>query len=112
MKYLKPLHNGILFQFEENTVRKQNMHERVEFVEKTSWGFEHSNFDVSINKPRWVIVTAVGDECSNEVQPGMRVLVDALKWTIGIPFNGDTYWKTDSDQVLAIDDDYQPTQTQ
>ena len=41
-----------------------------------------------------------------DVQEGDRVLIEALKWSQGIELDGNTYWRTDESQVLAIDEDY------
>ncbi len=93
--------NGILFQFEEKTVASKQS----TFKEKTEWGFElGASFDETSKKARWVIITSVGPDVRENLKPGMRVLVDALKWTTGFKVDGVTYWKTDEEHVLLLDE--------
>lgn len=106
MATLKAIHEHIIFQFiGVEIVRKSNMQNRTQFQETTDWGFQISSFDESLNIPRWAEVLAVGPEVSDEIKPGMVVLIDALKWTPGLEVDGETYWRTDEEHILAIDEE-------
>ncbi len=101
MSTLRPLRNGIIFQFEENIIKNK----KFTFEEKTDWGFKLNSFDESSKHPRWGIVVTVGNEVVDEgLVTGARILIEALKWTNGVEVEGETYWKTDEDHVLATDE--------
>ena len=108
---IKAIRNHIIFQFVDQRVKKQqsigdgNMGHH-EFVDQTDWGFEITNKDDTAHQPRWVIITSVGHEAPAELKIGMKVLIDALKWTNSFEVNDALYWRTDSDHVLAIDEDH------
>lgn len=105
MAALRAIREHIIFQFiGVEIVRRSNMQNRTQFQETTDWGFQHTSFDESLNIPRWANVLAVGPEVSEEIKPGMVVLVDALKWTPGLEMDGQTYWRTDEQHILAVDD--------
>ena len=101
MVALRALRNGIVFQFEEATTNNKG-----QFRETTKSGiYLGSNFDESAKKARWGIVNFVGNEVIDEgIVPGVRILVDALKWTKGFVVEDEKFWKTDEDNVLAVDD--------
>lgn len=101
MVALRALRNGIVFQFEELTTSNKG-----QFSETTKSGiYLGANFDESAKKSRWCIVNFVGDEVIDEgIVPGARILVDALKWTNGFEVEDEKFWKTDEDNVLAVDD--------
>jgi hypothetical protein len=105
MATLKPIRNHILFQFEE----KQTKHMGIaQFKEETDWGFEYANTTEGMETGRWVTVTHVGHEVPDYIKPGMRVCVDKLKWTNDFEFEGEKYWRTDSDCILLIDETVVP----
>lgn len=104
--HLTPIKNNIIFQFLDKVDNKG------QFVEETSWGLViPGHFDTSAKTPRWGKVTDIGPECA-EVAPGQLILIEALRWTEGIKFNGNTYWKTDEKQIvgykLTEDSDFFP----
>lgn len=105
MAGLRAIHDHVLFQFEDAAERKTSHGQtRDQFKHQTDWGFEFSDFDESLNLCRWVKVIDVGkDVTEEEIQPGARVLVEALKWTPGIEYQGEYYWRTSRDHVLAVD---------
>lgn len=106
MAKISPIRNHILFQFEDEYIRSGQAG-GAHFKDKTDWGFElgtMDSYDRSSKAPRWGRIIAVGHEVCDEIQPGMRVLIEALMWTNAVEFEGDVYWRTDSDQVLAIDE--------
>lgn len=91
--HIRALHNTILFQFEDATNNKG------EFESSHSSIWLKASFDESAKRPRWGIVTSAGPDC-DDVQPGDRILIPALRWNIGVPFNGQKYWKTDDKQIV------------
>ena len=103
MATLRALRNGIIFQFEEKVTKSK--HSTFE-GEETDWGFKlNNNFDESSKHPRWGIIVVVGNEVVDKgLEPGARILIEALKWTNGVEVEGETYWKTDEDHVLATDE--------
>lgn len=108
MTTLRPIKNSIIFQFEDNTVRKTDMgRSRTQFAETTDWGFETSSYDESTKTPRWGKVKFVGDEVYEDIKVGSRILVEALQWTEGFEFEDERYWKTNDTKVLMIDSDFQ-----
>ena len=96
MSKLKAIQNHIVFQFVDNV--KQGMFEQV-----TDWGFVQTTFyDDSAKQCRWGTIVSVGPKCTHEeLQPGTQILIEALKWTEGVEFEGQKYWRTDETHVLA-----------
>ncbi len=105
MATLRPIHNHIIFQFEEEKTKHMGISQ---FEEKTDWGFTFSNTTDGMETGRWVKVTHVGHEVPDDVKPGMRVCVDKLKWTNDFDFEGEKYWRTDYDNILLIDESVKP----
>ena len=101
MIQIKPIRNHIIFQFEEE---KATYNGTNQFKERTDWGFEFVHLTTSMEFARWVTVIAVGPEVPEYITPKMRVCVDKLKWTKGILIDGEMYWRTDSDQILLIEE--------
>ena len=97
---LKPIRNHIVFQFENEKTKHMNVNQ---FLETTDWGFNFVRSNEGVESPRWARVIAVGDECDAEIQPGSRICIDSLKWTLEFNVGSDVYWRTDSDQVLLIE---------
>lgn len=103
---LRPIKNHIVFQFLDDMKRVGN---KAAFGETTDWGFEMSggqqSYDESAKRPRWGIVKYIGHEVDEEeIFPGLAILVEPLKWTKGFSFEGETFWRTDADQVMAVDE--------
>lgn len=105
MANIKPIRNHIIFQFIEEKVRHMGV---AQFKETTDWGFEIVRADESAGKARWVTVKVVGPEVPDDIKPGMSVLVDTLKWTNEFEVDGESYWRTDSDCILAVDENSTP----
>ena len=106
MASLQAIRNHILFRFEREVVRKNNNgNAQVQFKDETSWGFQHSSYDDSTKTPQWAIAISVGNEVQ-DVKNGDRILIDALKWTHGIETDDGMVWRTDEEQVLAVDDSH------
>ena len=101
MSKLRAIRNHILFQFEEDYVYHMGAKQ---FKSTTDWGFEIVRSDESTQEARWVRIVSVGPEADEDLKPGMRVLVEPLKWTRGVTFEGEEYSRTDSDCILLIDE--------
>lgn len=100
MTRITPLHNHILFRFED-TLKNQNGIRG--FSKTTDWGFELGMTpDDSTKSPRWGLVVEVGIDVSDNIQPGSRILIEPLRWTTGIKINDKEYWRTDSKSVIGI----------
>lgn len=97
---LRPLLNNIIFHFEDELATANGIKQ---FRETTSWGFDlRSNFDSNVKSPRWGIVVATGPDVSEEIKEGMAILIEPLKWTEGVQLEGQHYWMTNEDQILAV----------
>ena len=103
MAELKAIRNHIIFQMEDNMVKHMGA---LQFEEKTDWNFTIVRSDDSTSLPRWGIVIKVGNEVPEDIQPGMRILIEPLKWTNYFEFEGEKFWRTDSDAVMGIDEDH------
>lgn len=102
MTKLRPILNHIIFQFEDELVTAKG---RKQFASQTDWGFKViADFDNDVKSPRWVRVVSVGPKVSGEITEGSRILVEALQWTEGAKFEGQEYWMTNEDKVLAVED--------
>lgn len=99
------LNNDIMFQFEdEDAILRDGKKTQRGFKEKTDWGFEFVTPKESAGNARWGVVVAIGpDVDSTDIDIGRRILIENLKWTSGIQFEGQEYWKTNDEQVLAVD---------
>lgn len=102
---MRPIHNHIIFQFEEGKTKHMGISQ---FQERTEWGFEYAQTDGSLETGRWVTVTHVGHKVPEEIQPGMRVCVEKLMWSNEFEFEGELYWRTDYDNILMIDESVSP----
>lgn len=105
MPTLRPIHNHIVFQFEQAKAKHMGI---TQFKEETDWGFEYANTDDSLETGRWGRVAFVGHEVPEEIKPGMRVCVEKLMWSNEFEFEGELYWRTDYNQILLIDETVEP----
>ena len=109
MASIKAIKNHIIFQFEDEIVRKTDTgRDRLQFAESTNWGFEVSSYDEGTKVPRWGTVKSVGHEVKSDIAVGSRILIEALAWTEALVFNGEPIWRTDESKVLAVDEGYKP----
>lgn len=96
MARMRAIRNHILFQFIDSISNGK-------FVEATNWGFEIGQNDDSSGKTcRHVVITHIGPEVSDNITVGDTAVVENLKWTEAFKFEGEDYWRTDSDQILMI----------
>lgn len=101
---LKPLGIRFTFKFVDKVVRKTDMDKtRTQFEETTESGFTISSYDEGAKQPRWVTVIDCGPDVT-EFETGDKVLVEPLKWSEAIEFDGDTFWYSDETVVLAVED--------
>jgi co-chaperonin GroES (HSP10) len=91
---LRPIGDSIIFIFEDDVDEKG-------FTNKTSGGLIYKSFDVDVKSPRWGKVISVGDKVE-EIQPGMTVLIEPLRWTDGFKHEDVKYWKTVEKEIMAI----------
>lgn len=104
MKTINAIHNHVIFTFEQSTTKvEEGSMSSTAFEEKTDWGFEFKNFNESTERPRWGIVVAVGPTVDPIIKKGMRILIENLKWTNGLKFDGGTIWRTDDECILAYE---------
>lgn len=94
---LTAIRNHILFEFLDK------LDKNGQFTQTTSFGLhlmgDHSD---SANSSRWAKVLATGPDVATELtRPNCEVLIENLRWTEGVVFEGKTYWKTDDKQILA-----------
>ncbi len=103
---LLPLGNKFTFKFVDNVVLRTDQDKRrTQFEETTEFGFTISSYDEGAKMPRWVVVLEVGPDIpSTDFKSGALVLVEALKWSEMIKFDGDTFWYSDLTKVMAIDE--------
>lgn len=102
---LRVFRDDIMFQFEDEAATlAHGKINQTAFQEKTSWGFIYKNPKASTESARWGIVTHLGPDVDPEITIGSKILIAPLKWTNAIEFNRTKYWKTNVDQVLAIEE--------
>ena len=102
---LRVFHNDVMFQFEdESTWLADGKVKARGFKEKTDWGFVFTNSKDSASNPRWGIVVTIGPDVDEDIFIGKRVLIENLKWTEGVDFEGHKYWKTTDEFILCVDD--------
>lgn len=105
---LKAISNHVIFVFEDSFKKKTVDNNRQEklFVEKTDWGFETISPEDSMKTPRWGISIATGPRCSDDIKPGMRILIEPLKWTNGVQVGEDWFWRTNDESIIMIDEEF------
>lgn len=98
---VEAIKNHIIFQFTE-AVNGQGM-----FSEETASGiYLGAGHETSAASSRWAKIVTFGPEVTPELQQvGKKILIENLKWTEGVKFKGETYWRTDDQNVLAYEED-------
>lgn len=99
---IRPLHNSILFRFEEEIERGSHT---TGFKDKTEGGiYLGVSHERSTSSPRWGTVVSVGNSVKDaDIQPGVRICIEALQWTNEVRTGGESFWRTDEDKVLLVD---------
>ena len=95
---IRAIHNHILFQFLDKVTLDGKFEE-----EKSQGGIVIlSHFDTSAKTSRWAKIISLGPKCSDFLKKeDCEILIENLKWTKGVPLNGEMLWRTDEDMVLA-----------
>jgi co-chaperonin GroES (HSP10) len=98
---IRAIRDQILFQFVDRVNAKGQFEEA-----KSKGGIMIiGGFDDSAKQSRWVKVVSIGPDVNPELgKPGIELLIENLKWTAGVKFEGQTLWKTDESMVLAVRD--------
>lgn len=96
---LIPLHNTFLFQFLNETTNGM-------FVDRNKGQIILTTPDTASqgNLARWAKVTHVGAEVKC-CEVGDVVLIAPGKWTPGFEIDGQKYWKSDDEWILALGDE-------
>lgn len=94
---LTAIRNHIIFEFLDK-LDSQN-----QFTQTTETGIHIvGHFDNSAKEPRWAKVLVCGPTVADELkQQGCEILIENLRWTEGVEYEGKKYWRTDDNQVLA-----------
>lgn len=95
---IRPIRDGIIFQFEDEIDRTA----KSGFKNKTESGIVLGvNMDDSTKTPRWGKVVFVGnDVVDKDIVPGSRICIEPMMWTNEVVIEGVSYWKTDESKVL------------
>lgn len=97
---VKAIRNHVIFKFEDE------LNSRKEFVETSSSGIILAGgHQDSASRPRWGVVLSAGEDCIDEaIIVGARILIENLKWTIGIEVDGEMLWRTDENHILCVEE--------
>jgi len=99
---LKPVGNSILFVFLDEVSGGW-------FYDKSSVGILlPKSVESNATQCRWGKVVAVGAKVDETIKPKMNILIEAMKWTTGIDYDGVKVWRTVDDAIVAIDEDSIP----
>lgn len=92
---ITPLHNSILFVFDDEVTGN-------EFNNKTASGIVYKSYSMDTTTARWATVLAVGPKVK-EVVVGDNILIESLKWTEGTKMpDGNKIWRTEEEWVMCI----------
>ena len=97
MHKIKSIESNIIFQFVEDVTSTR-------FKNSSASGFIITSDDGNqTSQPRWAKTIDVGPNVT-EIKPGDFILIEAGKWTPGFELNGERFWKTDDQRVIATSD--------
>lgn len=74
------------------------------FNNNTDWGFEIKKPTEDILTPRWAVVKVIGKDVKH-VKPGQYILIEPSMWTLGFTYEGDKYWATAEEKLIAVSDE-------
>jgi hypothetical protein len=97
MSNLRCPKNRIIFQFVEDTRSGT-------FNNTTTWGFEIKKATDDVKTPRWAEVKVTGKDVK-AVKPGQYILVEPMMWTLSFLYDGNKYWATAEDKLIAMSDE-------
>lgn len=92
------IYNHIVFQFIDR-VNSNGV-----FEESASAGgiLMVSDHDKSARQARWARIISLGPDCTDVLRkPGCEILIEALRWSPGVKYQNDFYWRTDETQLLG-----------
>ena len=96
---LKPVGKSILFVFLDEVAGGW-------FYDKSAFGlFIPKSVENSATQCRWAKVVAVGKKVGDHIKPKMKILIEPMKWTVGMEYDGVKVWRTIEECVVAIDED-------
>jgi len=98
---IRPLHNKIFFQFEEDVMNNTSGNRT--FEEKTDQGIViRGSTDDAAKQPRWAIVIGIGPEVSEGIKVGNRVAISPLRWTEMFTIDEVDFWQTNCEEILLV----------
>ena len=97
MSTLRPIGDSIIFVFEDEAKDSG-------FTNTTSAGIIYRSLQESTQAPRWAKVLSVGPKVET-IEVGMTVLIEPLRWTEGVEFEGQKVWRTVEKEIIAIRED-------
>jgi co-chaperonin GroES (HSP10) len=96
---IEVLDGFILFQFEEEIDPSRHN----AFTEKTQSGIILPSNPLTAGQyARWATVVAVGPNVPEDVVPGSKVCIEALKWTKVSTYKGEEFARTEAKFILAV----------
>lgn len=103
MRKLRPIRDNILFQFRSEEITR--IQGKMAFKTITPAGIHIVSYDESTKLPRWGTVLMLGPEVNrSEINVGVKVLIEPLKWTHMVVFDNIPLWMTRPEFVMGVDD--------
>lgn len=92
------IYNHIVFQFVDRVNSKGLFDETV-----TAGGIQLiGDSDKSAKQARWAKIISLGPDCSDELRhKGCEILIENLRWSPGVKYNDQFFWRTDEKQLLG-----------
>lgn len=100
---LRPLSHTVLFQFLDTTSGQEGR-----FSERTRSGLIIPTLQQTQKGERWGRVVAVGPDVEG-ISAGDFVLIEPLMWNVHGKFEGEKFWKTNADKILAVSNELADT---
>lgn len=91
---LRAIGKSIIFKFDNSAGKSL-------FNNTTESGIVFSTALDTLSECRWGTVTSVGSLC-NDVVVGDSILIENLQWTEGVEHEGEKFWQTTEDYVMAV----------
>ncbi len=90
----------VVFQFEDGVHGGQFTETQIGSIVLAGMGKNHVK-DSELS--RWAIVKAIGKDVTS-VKIGQRIFVEKHRWTSSFKVGEETYWRTNQQSILAIDE--------
>lgn len=95
---LKPVGKSILFVFLDEVAGGW-------FYDKSSVGlFIPKSVETSATQCRWGKIVAVGKRVNPMFQPKMNILIEPMRWTLGMEHDGIKVWRTVEESIAGIEE--------